>query len=162
MPRHATMKRPFNQAEGALFLRTHGRRWSRSVGRRGSGHEGLRSSASTSSRISQAGSALRYSSSVVRRHRPRGCSASCQKLYSRSPRRRTNGIRSRASRTSLIPDRSSSNLSPTASWARECALRSLTQASGFLPACLLSLMQLIKTFNAGNARPQPSPVIQSG
>ena len=36
--------------------------------------------ASTSSTVSQAGCALRYSARLVRRHRPRGFAASCQRL----------------------------------------------------------------------------------
>ena len=51
----------------------------------------------------------RYSSSVVRRHRPFGCSASCQKLYRYSPRRRTNGMRSSASSTSRASARRLAN-----------------------------------------------------
>ena len=48
--------------------------------------------ASTSISTSQSGSSVRYESSDVRRHSPRGCSASVQKLYSWSPRRTTFGM----------------------------------------------------------------------
>ncbi len=91
-------------------------------------------SASRSSTTSQSGSAVRYDSQVVRRHSPRGCSASRQKLYSRSPTWAASGIFSGESRTSRIASRVAAKAGVAAAPARVSALRSRTQAIARSPS----------------------------
>src|SRR6185312_12314875 len=85
-------------------------------------------SASMSMMTSQSGESRQYSSRVVRRHSPRGCSASVQKLYRYSPRRLTPEIRSLESATSSASARMRSNRSPLSS-ASVVSLFCLTQSS---------------------------------
>ncbi len=90
-------------------------------------------SASRSITTSHAGCGLRYSSSVARRHRPRGFLSSRQKFQNQSPRRTTPGICSLESSTARNCARVSLNCGHASMTLRDCALRSRTHASALSP-----------------------------